>query len=144
MKGRKPKPPELRIIEGNRGHRPIPETPKTKPAHPPTPHWLSAAAKKEWRKIVPELYQIGLLKIVDVKGMEAYCTCYAKWREVSEKTKIGVMTAASGYVYANPLINVELKYAKEMRGWMAELGLTPASRSRILYEEPESEDEDLD
>lgn len=144
MKGRKPKPPELKLLEGNRGHRPIPQKAEPTPSHPPTPRWLSKDAKKEWRKVVPELYKIGLLKIIDLRGMEAYCACYAKWREVCEKTKIGVMTAASGYHYPNPLINVELKYAKEMRGWMVELGLTPASRSRILYEEPESKDEDLD
>lgn len=90
------------------------------------------------------MYKLGLLTAVDTKALEAYCVCYSKWRTATEKAKIGVLTTQAEYVYANPLIAVELKYAKEMRSWMAEFGLTPAARARITIEEPDEDDEDLD
>ncbi len=142
--GRKPKPPQLRLVEGNRGHRAIPNTPKPKPRQRPAPAWMSYRAKSEWHRISRELYKLGLLTAVDVKALEAYCICYSKWREATEKAKVGVLMTSSNYAYANPLIAVELKYAKEMRAWMAEFGLTPSARSRINIEEPDEEDEDLD
>ena len=142
--GRKRKPPQLRLVEGNRGHRAIPNTPKAKPHRRPAPTWMSHRAKREWHRISRALYKLGLLTDVDTKALEAYCVCYSKWRTATEKCKIGVLQTSSGYGYANPLIAVELKYAKEMRAWMVEFGLTPAARTRITIEEPDEDDEDLD
>ncbi len=142
--GRKRKPPQLRLVEGNRGHREIPNTPKPKPHRRPAPTWMSRRAKSEWHRIARELHKLGLLTAVDTKALEAYCVCYSKWREATEKAKVGVLQTPAAYVYANPLIAVELKYAKEMRAWMVEFGLTPAARSRITIEEPDEDDEDLD
>ena len=144
LAGRKPKPSQLRLVEGNREHRPIPNTPKPKPHRRPAPTWMDHRAKREWHRISRTLYKMGLLTDVDTKALEAYCVCYSKWREATEKTKVGILTTPAGYAYANPLIAVELKYSKEMRAWMAEFGLTPSARSRITIEEPDDEDEDLD
>ena len=142
--GRKPKPSELRILEGNREHRPIPSPPKARPARPRAPSWLQKTAQKEWHRIARELHDLGLLTVTDLKALEAYSVCYAKWREASGKAKVGVFQSESGYIAANPLIAVELRYAKEMRAWMTEFGLTPSSRARLSIEEPDEEDEDLD
>lgn len=129
--GRKPKPVELRIIEGNREHRPIPKVPKPRKVLPRAPRWLHPLAKKEWRRIVPELYRLGLLTVLDRAALQAYCQAYAKWREAEEKAKLEVFQTDSGYVGQNPYINVALKYHKEMRAWLAEFGMTPSSRVRI-------------
>ena len=75
--GRKPKPPNLRVIEGNRSHRPIPSTPKHAPVAPPCPPWISEVAKTEWKRIAPELEKLGLLVTVDKAALAGYCENYA-------------------------------------------------------------------
>jgi len=132
--GRKPKPAELRLIEGNREHRPIPEVPKPKPVLPKPPRWLNPIAKKEWKRIVPGLYNLGLLTVIDLAALEAYCQCYAKWREAEEKAKIEVFKTETGYTSQNPYINVAIKYSKEMRAYLTEFGMTPSSRTRVNTE----------
>ena len=81
MKGRKPKPPRLKVIEGNPGKRgmekaiPEPESVMTKaPAH------LDVIAKGEWNRVVPELVRWGLFTKLDKAALEAYCVAYSQWR----------------------------------------------------------------
>ena len=133
-KGRKPKPPELRVFEGNREHRIILNTPKSTPQLPYAPRWLSPIAKQEWRRISRELYALGLLTTIDRAALEAYCQCYARWREAEEKLKIETFETDTGYVGQNPYINIAIKYAKEMRAFLVEFGMTPSSRVRVNIE----------
>lgn len=56
MAGRRPKPAALRILQGNRGHRPIPDDePVAVPGAPDQPAGLSKAAAEEWHRLVDEL-----------------------------------------------------------------------------------------
>ena len=80
-KGRKPKPTELRLFEGNREHRSIPTTPKPQSKLQYAPRWLDPLAKKEWKRISKELYALGLLTTIDKVALEGYCQCYAKWHQ---------------------------------------------------------------
>jgi len=130
-KGRKPKPPELRLYEGNREHRSIPTTPKPKTKRFYAPRWLSPIAKKEWRRIARELYNLGLLTVLDRAALEGLCQCYARWREAEDKALIAIYKTNSGYVGQNPYINIAIKYAKEMRSFLVEFGMTPSSRARV-------------
>ena len=41
------------------------------------PDWLSAEAKKEWRRVVPELIDIGIISGIDQALLAAYCAQYA-------------------------------------------------------------------
>lgn len=143
-KGRKPKPTELRVIEGNREHRPIPQIPKPKAKWIPAPRWLCPAAKKEWRRISRELYNLGLLTVIDRAALEAYCQSYAKWKEAEEKADLTVFTTESGYVGLNPFINIALKYAKEMRAFLVEFGMTPSSRMRVDIDKFKDSDSEWD
>ena len=119
-KGRKPKPPQLRLIEGNREHRPIPTTPNPQSKQLYAPKWLDPLAKQEWRRISKELYVLGLLTKIDRAALEGYCQSYAKWRQAEEKAKIGVFKTESGYISQNPYINIAIKYIKEMRAFLVE------------------------
>jgi len=132
--GNKPKPPELRLIEGNRGHRPIPVTPKPKREHPPASRWITREAKREWRRISKELFSLGLLTVVDRAALEAYCQCYARWKEAEAKVDMVCPETESGYLQQNPYIGISLKYVKEMRAFLTEFGMTPSSRARVNVE----------
>ena len=87
--GRKPKPVELRILEGNREHRPIPEVVKAAPQLDlKCPKWITNSKyKNTWRRIAKTEYEktskilsdLGLYTKVDHAALEAYSICYAKW-----------------------------------------------------------------
>ena len=129
--GRKPKPAELRLLEGNREHRRIPETVKPKVKRIPAPHWLHPEAKKEWKRMVRELQPLGLFTVIDKVALEAYCQLYAKWKAAEQKAELHIFETDSGYKSINPYINVALKYAKEMRAYLVEFGMTPSARTRV-------------
>jgi hypothetical protein len=58
---------------------------------------------------------------------------YVRWVEAEEKLQSTPMLlkTASGYVQQSPWLSIANKQMELMGRYMAELGLTPASRSRI-------------
>ena len=51
-------------------------------ARPSMPRDLPAEAQAEWRRVVPELEEIGLLAKVDRAVLVRYCTAWADWVEL--------------------------------------------------------------
>jgi len=85
--GRKPKPTKLKIIEGNPGKRPLNENePIPQSIAPECPDWLSDDAKKEWKRLAPELERLGLLTVLDMAAFAGYCQSYAKLKKSMLKT----------------------------------------------------------
>ena len=88
MKGRPPKPSILRVIEGNRGHRPLPSNePKPVACVPTCPKHLSPTAKVEWRRVTRELAHLGLVTRVDRGVLATYCEAWARWIKAEEMTQ---------------------------------------------------------
>jgi P27 family predicted phage terminase small subunit len=144
-RGRKNKPAELRVIEGNRGHRPIPQGPKFKiPVYvPKPPPFLDKYAKKEWARVAPELYSLGLLLGPDVAALAAYCMAFSRWRyaeeelqkvaQVDDSVKHGglVQITKQGNAVQHVLVGVANTARKDMIRIAAEFGLTPSSRASL-------------
>ena len=134
MRGRKPKPTALKLIEGNPGKRPINgHEPKPSAARPTCPSHLSPTAKAEWKRLAGELHRIGLLTQADRTALAAYCQAYGKWVE-AEKKLAGTPTLLkmpSGYIQLSPWVTISNKQMELMVKYMVELGLTPSSRSRM-------------
>jgi len=65
--GPKLKPTAIKILEGNPGKRPLNlNEPKPLQIAPECPDWLLDEAKKEWKRLAPELERLGLLTILDM------------------------------------------------------------------------------
>jgi P27 family predicted phage terminase small subunit len=130
----RPKPTAIRRLEGNPGKRawnhnePIPPD-----AQPRCPGHLSAVAQKEWRRLASDLHRIGVLTTVDRAALAAYCQAYGRWVEAEEKLKEGptLYKTPSGYVQQSPWLGIVNKQLELMGRFMVELGMTPASRSRV-------------
>ncbi len=144
MRGRKPQPTALRRANGNPGKRgynhgePVP--PEGLPDCPPH---LSEEARAEWHRLAQSLYDMGVLTTVDRGALAAYCQSWARWVEAEEKLREtpALIKTPSGYVQQNPWLSVSNKQLELMGRYMAELGLTPASRSRVtLARMPEAEE----
>jgi P27 family predicted phage terminase small subunit len=134
--GRTPKPTALKLLQGNPGKRAInkaePQPTKLSTNLRP-PAWLDPVAADRWRKLVPELRALGLLTVVDIDSLEAYCKAYSRWREAEEFLDDSGMTTRteSGYSQQRPQVAIARGYAEQMRKFASEFGLTPASRSRL-------------
>ena len=136
MKGRKPKPTRLKILQGNPGGRPLNDAepePNIPDEFPMAPDYLNDAAKEEWNRIGPELYGIGLLTSLDIPAFELYCNAYARYiNAFNEVEKHGMIVhAPSGYPVQNPYLSIINKAYDQMKIYLAEFGMTPASRTRV-------------
>jgi P27 family predicted phage terminase small subunit len=137
MRGRKPKPTALKLAEGNPGKRRIngaePLPPRSLPDCPPH---LAPEARAEWDRLAVMLNAIGLLTQVDRTTMAAYCQCYARWVEAEQKLAEtpALLRMPSGYIQQSPWLTIANKSLELMIKYMAELGLTPASRSRLAIQ----------
>ncbi|MFO7856529.1 MAG: P27 family phage terminase small subunit, partial [Paracoccaceae bacterium] len=67
MRGRKPKPTALAVLEGP-GRRP-----RRSPPPPTCPAHLSPAAREGWKRLVEVLDEMGVLTRADRGALAAYC-----------------------------------------------------------------------
>jgi P27 family predicted phage terminase small subunit len=134
MRGRKPKPTALKRRDGNPGKRGYnPDEPVLPEGLPDCPGHLSDLAREEWHRIAATLHGAGVLTTVDRAALAAYCQAWGRWVEAEEKLKDlpAMIRTPSGYVQQNPWLPVANKQLEIMGRYMAELGITPASRSRV-------------
>ena len=148
MAGRPKKPAAVKELEGNPGHRPIQEEPQFQAVKiPKCPTHLKGEARKEWKRVSQELFEAGLLANVDRAALAAYCTVWARWvraeKELDEgknkkldeevdTTRTGlVLETDKGYRYQNPWVSIANKSMEDMKKFMAEFGMTPASRGKV-------------
>jgi len=140
MTGRKPKPSALRRYEGNPGKRGFNHAEPLPPDGMPTcPDHLSNLARDEWVRLAPILNEMGVLTQIDRAAMAAYCQAYGRWVEAEEKLGATptLLKTQSGYIQQSPWLSIANKQMELMGRYMAELGLTPASRSRLVNLLPE-------
>lgn len=84
------------------------KTEKNKPK--PCPKWLSAAAKKEWRRIA-EIFAEEEKEFTDkdLKALEAYCTNYAKWQkceQIIDEKGYSMEVGDNGYEQQRPEVSI--------------------------------------
>ncbi|WP_457796651.1 phage terminase small subunit P27 family [Methylocystis sp. S23] len=103
---------------------------------PPVPAWLSAEAKKEWRRVMPLLIERRILTDADLAMVETFCVSAGRVREVEK-----LIQAAGGDIDPR-LFRMQDKAAQTARLIASELGLTPVSRSRPTMRDDASEPED--
>jgi len=136
MKGRKPKPTKLKILEGNPGKRALnknePEA-EVEESLPPAPKELSSTAKREWNRTGPKLHRMGLLTEIDYSALAAYCAAYARWLDAEKaiKKQGTVVLSPTGYFVQNVNLGIANTAMKQMQSFLVEFGMTPSSRSRV-------------
>jgi P27 family predicted phage terminase small subunit len=143
MKGRKPKPTEIKKLEGNPGKRAInKKEPKPKVEMPDCPNHLQGAAKTEWTRLVKELSALGMLAKVDRAALAMCCTAWADYVQAENKVKKegAVIISDKGGLYQNPWVSIKARRMDQVMKFYAEFGMTPSSRSRIKVDAPDEED----
>lgn len=134
MRGRKPVPTHLRELRGNPGKRPLNrDEPALEASLPDAPEWLKGEPLGRWQAIAPQLEQLGLLTVIDVDALAAYCQVWTRWRKAEEAivTFGQVIKTPQGYPVQSPYIGIANKALSHVRAFEAEFGMTPSARSRV-------------
>lgn len=127
----------LKLIEGNRGKRRLPDEPKYEPLTSEPPAWLSREAKAEWRRVMRHLGRIpGLLQYPDRGALIAMCT---EWDRYIEATKdiarrgvqVEGMSRGEVGMVKNPSVQVARESLQALLVLWSRFGMTPADRSRV-------------
>ncbi|KIX18488.1 phage terminase small subunit P27 family [Paracoccus sp. 228] len=100
------------------------------------PAWLSDAARKEWARVMPVLIERRILTDADLGGLESYCICIGRVRQME-----ALIQAESDATAMLPMIRAQDKAMVTARQLGAELGLTPVSRSRPAIRDDGDEDD---
>lgn len=136
--GRTAAPPTLQLVNGrapgkDSGGRDVPTPPAFKRIPPNPPSWMSKEAKAEWKRVVPELARLELLKPVDRAALTVYCETWATWVDaIREVRRTGMsITTETGATKRNPAISAAIESANQLRGMAQEFGLTPSSEAKL-------------
>lgn len=138
-RGRKPKPTALKLVEANPGKRRMnTKEPKPRGNLYDPPNWLNEAQVKTWEYAI-ESAPHGLLKRVDRSALVAWVISEDLHRQATEKLNGGAMLikTPNGMPVQSPYISIINKQAQIMLKSAAEMGFTPASRSRVEVDDSE-------
>ncbi len=135
-RGRKAKPTNLKLIQGNPGNRKIEEaTPEPEVLHMPAPRYLDKIGADEWRRLMPVLFSWGLFTRLDMAAYAAYCMAYSRWRRANTAVKRSLTYNTKGrngtMKRAIPEIAIAREASREMLQYMSEFGMTPSARVRL-------------
>lgn len=134
-RGRKPLPAEEKRRRGNPGKRKLPKKPTAKEAAarvaPTPPEHLTGPALEEWNRLGTMLADSERWDAKFQTTFAAYCVAFGRWQESETvlREKGFVVKAPSGFPIQNPYLAVANKAMEQMRKFLSELGLTPASHA---------------
>ena len=134
MAGRPRKPTNLKLLQGTfRSDRAERHEPKPTIEIPAMPDHLSEEAQKEWHRITPELFKLGLVSKIDFSLIVMHCESWAIYLEAKRKRiESGlIIRTAQGNAIENPFLSVEKRMIDIMRSIAIEFGMSPASRTKI-------------
>ena len=131
--GRPRKPDKLKVLHGTYRKDRAYDEPRPVLEEPSCPSWLRQEAKREWKRVVPILLELGLLSKLDRAVLSVYCDAWADVYEC-EKTlrKVGpTFTTEKGYVVQHPMVAMKSKARDQIRAFGSLLGLSPSDRTRL-------------
>ncbi len=147
MSGPPRTPTHLRLVKGNPSKRPInKDEPKPAQRVPPTPKHFTKQGKYWFRRLGEQLVGIGVLTELDGKALEMLVDAYVDYRlakdalESEGAKKEITTTTGDARVKPSDFLGECREARKEIRGWLQEFGMTPASRSKVNAKGAETAD----
>lgn len=161
-RGPLPKPTALKVLEGNPGKRSLNLSDGVNPMHqiPSAPKHLSVEARKEWKRITPELLELGLITGLDRAALALYCQSVGRLSELETAFngivnrhmaggtgKDGEVLSAmeyadavyaashtvtpSGYAQQSVIVQLIKSHREQVNRYLMHFGLSPAARGRV-------------
>lgn len=131
-RGPKPKPTELKKVQGNPGHRPLNQQ-QPKPKTPvKRPRGMQPLAKKLWDEYAPELARLEILTGVDSAAFRLMAEHFGfAVQAARELHEAGLTVETKEGTKKNPLAQVFKDNSLAFKAYAAEFGMTPSSRTRL-------------
>lgn len=154
--GRIAQPAALRLLKGRHegvdsGGRAVAAAPAFRRIAPNPPTWLSREAAAEWRRVVPGLQRLDLLKEEDRAVLTAYVETWSLFVQAtrtinkdgitSEVVTVRADGSETSRTVTHPCVAIARNAGRELRGFAAQFGLSPASE-QALARSPDDGDED--
>lgn len=148
----------MHLLRGNPSKKPLHElVDELQPEVeiPGCPRHLLPEARKEWKRITPELERYGLISNLDRAALALYCQAWARWVWAEDQLQRAQKLAeqkraeaeARGEVYAGgdgytiPTPNGNLTYSphwvisnkaqQQVDAFLASFGMSPSARGRV-------------
>ena len=136
MKGRKPIPTAIKEMKGTIEKSRILANEMTVTINteiPEPPEELNNEAVKIWNEVCRELKNNGLLAVVDLGLVQAYCTELAQYKEAVRQIKrtSPLIKSPSGYPMVSPWQTIRRQSLKAAMDLGQLFGVTPSARTRI-------------
>ncbi|WP_331445854.1 phage terminase small subunit P27 family [Streptomyces xanthochromogenes] len=141
------KPAGLKLIEGrsagrDSGGRKVSSGPDFKRVPPEAPDWLSTEAAAEWKRVMPELSRLDLVKESDRAALASYCESWATFVEATQTVqREGLTIEARQGTLAHPAVAIARAAGREVRSWAAHFGLTPSTEQALARSGSDDGDE---
>jgi len=135
--GRPARPAVLQLLNGrgegtDSGGRRVKATPEFRRIAPRPPTWLSREAAAEWRRVVPGLTRLDLLKEEDRAVLTAYCETWATFVDATRTVrKEGLTIEAKQGTLPHPAVGIARAAGRELRAFAGQFGLTPAAEMAL-------------
>ncbi len=137
------KPTEAKIAAGNPGKRALPtsEPPRVHGVVMP-PSGMPGPVLVLWRRFAGLLKARGQLSLDTAEALEQLAYCAQEVRELREQIKTEGRTVTQTTVTGESMIRANPAQAmfsdadRRLRGWLAEFGLTDATRSKVAAGDP--------
>src|SRR6266702_4168364 len=110
----RPKPTALKVVSGTlRKSRRNKQEPKPEQAIPSPPVCLKGEALSEWKRLSPQLYDIGILTDIDRATLALYCQIWGRWmkaeKHIADEGEI--ITTPNGCQQASPWVAISRQSA---------------------------------
>ena len=128
MRGRKPKPRVLKLLEGNPGKRPLPPPDPSDRLLGRAPHGLTEGERETWRRVAREC---PWLRRADRALVELFCRSWLQLTVADRRLVTLVVEGGDLQMIAGLQKMVDHARASCLR-MLAEMGATAASRARVL------------
>ncbi|MEU9199008.1 phage terminase small subunit P27 family [Streptomyces sp. NPDC048332] len=155
--GRTAQPAALKLLTGrgdgrDSGGRTILPPPAFRRLPPKPPTWLSREAAAEWRRVVPGLQRLDLLKEEDRAMLAAYCETWSVFVTATRLVTLEGLTvqqitnrpdgSSTEKTVPNPAVAIARNAGRELRGFAAQFGLSPSSEQALARGADDGSEED--
>ena len=107
------------------------------------PTWLSKRARKEYRRLIESMAEMDMLGDLDANNLAGYCNAFSKCLQATKQLDALVISDDKGE-HENPLIGIQIRYAKEMRDFARLCGLSIDSRLKFAAVKLNNMNEEID
>jgi P27 family predicted phage terminase small subunit len=135
LRGPKKQDPCLNKLKGNPGKRKNSKSGNAAYVSlerlPAAPAHMTRIAKAEWRRCGRSLIEAGKLTKSNIKGFEAYCMAYARFRDAEKRIEAEGQTlvaSRSGYTMPHPCVAISNQAQGKMERWMKMINSTDAKK----------------